>query len=95
MVTIVSGKGSPGATTTIAALASTWPTPVVLADCDPAGGDLVPGWLGQWLVTGTIRRDRGLLSYATATRHAPAGDPAVLGEHLHVAPPAPHVGWQV
>ena|SRR5437763_5611504 len=91
MITIVSGKGSPGATTTLAALAAAWPAPVLLADCDPAGGDLAPGWLGQWLVDGTIRADRGLLSHATATRHAASGEPASLIEHVQTVPPARHV----
>ncbi|GAA1034282.1 MULTISPECIES: hypothetical protein [Amycolatopsis] len=92
MITIVSGKGSPGGTTTLAALAAAWPAPVLLADCDPAGGDLAPGWLSQWLVAGAIRADRGVLSHATATRHATAGDPAALLEHVQPVPPARHVG---
>ncbi|MCG3755827.1 hypothetical protein [Amycolatopsis sp. Poz14] len=92
MITIVSGKGSPGGTTTLAALTAAWPAPVLLADCDPAGGDLAPGWLGQWLVAGAIRADRGVLSHATATRHATAGDPAALLEHVQTVPPARHVG---
>ncbi|WP_414943834.1 hypothetical protein [Amycolatopsis sp. cmx-11-32] len=92
MITIVSGKGAPGATTTLAALAAVWPAPALLADCDPAGGDLAPGWLGQWIVDGTIRAEVGLLSHATATRHAVAGDPATLAEHVQAVPPARHVG---
>lgn len=92
MITIVSGKGAPGATTTLAALAAAWPAPVLLADCDPAGGDLAPGWLGQWLVDGTVRTDLGVLSHATATRHATAGDPATLIDHVQTVPPARHVG---
>lgn len=92
MITIVSGKGAPGATTTLAALAATWPAPVLLADCDPAGGDLAPGWLGHWVVNGAIRTDVGVLSHATATRHAAAGDPATLIEHVQAVPPARHVG---
>lgn len=92
MITIVSGKGAPGATTTLAALAAAWPAPVLLADCDPAGGDLAAGWLGQWIVDGTIRTDLGVLSHATATRHATAGDPATLLDHVQSAPPARHVG---
>ncbi|SEP53794.1 hypothetical protein [Amycolatopsis saalfeldensis] len=91
MITIISGKGAPGATTTLAALAVCWPAPVLLADCDPAGGDLAPGWLGQWVVDGTIRIDRGVLSHATATRHATAGDPVTLIEHVQPGPPARHV----
>lgn len=92
MITIVSGKGAPGATTTLAALAAAWPAPTLLADCDPAGGDLAPGWLGQWVVDGTIRTDRGVLSHATVTRHAAAGDPAALIDHVQMVPPARHVG---
>ncbi|KAA9159428.1 hypothetical protein FPZ12_020195 [Amycolatopsis acidicola] len=92
MITIVSGKGSPGATTTLAALAAGWPAPVLLADCDPAGGDLATGWLGQWIVDGAIRSDIGVLSHATATRHATSGDPGTLAEHVQAAPPARHVG---
>ncbi|WP_033293157.1 hypothetical protein [Amycolatopsis jejuensis] len=92
MITIISGKGAPGATTTLAALAATWPAPVLLADCDPDGGDVAPGWLGQWVVAGRIRTDLGVLSHATATRHASAGDPATLGEHVQAVPPVRHVG---
>lgn len=92
MITIVGGKGAPGATTTLAALAAGWPAPVVLADCDPAGGDLATGWLGQWVVDGGLRTDRGVLSYATQTRHATAGEPDELIEHIQVVPPARHVG---
>lgn len=92
MITIVSGKGSPGGTTTLAALAAAWPVPVLLADCDPAGGDVAPGWLGHWVVNGFVRTDVGVLSHAIATRHATAGDPASLIEHVQAVPPAWHVG---
>ena len=92
MITIVSGKGAPGATTTVAALAAAWPAPVVLADCDPAGGDLAPGWLGQWILDGALRTDLGVLSYATQTRHATAAEPAALSAHVQAVPPAWHVG---
>lgn len=92
MITIVSGKGSPGGTTTLAALAAAWPVPVLLADCDPAGGDVAPGWLGHWVVNGFVRTDVGVLSHAIATRHATAGDPASLIEHVQAVPPARHVG---
>jgi hypothetical protein len=40
-----SAKGSPGVTTSVLALAAVWPRPVVLAECDPAGGDIVAGFL--------------------------------------------------
>ena len=91
MITIVSGKGAPGATTTLAALAAAWPAPVVVADCDPGGGDLAVGWLGQWVVDGTIRTDLGVLSHATATRHATVSDPGTLLEHVQAVPIARHI----
>lgn len=42
LVAVGSAKGSPGATTLVAALASRWPGPrqVLVAELDPAGGDL-------------------------------------------------------
>ena len=36
-----SAKGSPGVSTAAAAIAAAWPAPVVLADVDPAGGDVM------------------------------------------------------
>ena len=44
LVALVSAKGSPGVTTTALALAGTWPENrrVLLAELDPAGGDLAP-----------------------------------------------------
>lgn len=35
-----SAKGAPGATTTAMLVASLWPQPTLLVDCDPAGGDV-------------------------------------------------------
>lgn len=40
MIAVTAGKGSPGATTVAFALAAVWAEPVVLAEVDPAGGDL-------------------------------------------------------
>ena len=40
LIGICSDKGSPGATTTTLALASTWPSPAIVVEADPAGGDL-------------------------------------------------------
>ncbi|MFD8497746.1 hypothetical protein [Amycolatopsis sp. NPDC059657] len=91
MIVLLGGKGAPGATTSAAVLASVWPRSVILADLDPAGGDVAAGWLGQWLVDGWVRADRGVLGFATATRHLPTATLDMLGDHLQVAPPAPHV----
>ena len=41
LIAVAADKGAPGVTTTALALAAVWPRPVLLAECDPAGGDLV------------------------------------------------------
>jgi hypothetical protein len=43
---LVSAGGSPGVTTAAITLALTWPSPVILAECDPSGGDILAGLLG-------------------------------------------------
>ena len=40
MVALASAKGAPGVTTTAVALGAVWPRRVLVAECDPAGGDL-------------------------------------------------------
>ena len=67
LIAVAADKGAPGVTTTATALAAVWPRPVVLAECDPAGGDIVyrlPGAHG-----GRLDPRRGLLSLAVAARH--------------------------
>jgi hypothetical protein len=67
LIAVAADKGAPGVTTTATALAAVWPQPVVLAECDPAGGDVVyrlPGAHG-----GRLDPRRGLLSLAVAARH--------------------------
>lgn len=44
---LCSAKGSPGVTVSALALTLTWPRPVILAECDPAGGDLAAGFLHE------------------------------------------------
>ncbi len=64
MLTVVtSGKAAPGVTTSTWALAMTWPRPVLVADCDPAGGDMAPG-----LLAGRVSTAHGLLSWSTSAR---------------------------
>jgi hypothetical protein len=66
LIAVAADKGAPGVTTAAVALAAVWPRAVLLAECDPAGGDLVYRLPGQ----GSDRLDprRGLLSLAVAAR---------------------------
>ena len=77
LIAVAADKGAPGVTTTATALAAVWPRPVVLAECDPAGGDIVyrlPGAHGA-----RLDPRRGLLSLAVAARHGLG--PAQVWEH--------------
>jgi hypothetical protein len=67
LIAVAADKGGPGVTTASVALAAVWPRPVLLAECDPAGGDIVYRLPGA----GGTRLDprRGLLSLAVAARH--------------------------
>lgn len=78
LVALCSAKGSPGTTTSALALAAMWPRAVVLADCDPAGGDValrLPGPDGA-----PLDADRGLLSLAAVARRGLQPDD--LATHL-------------
>src|SRR5579859_5105788 len=66
LIAVAADKGAPGVTTASVALAAVWPRPVLLAECDQAGGDLVyrlPAADG-----GRLDPRRGLLSLAVAAR---------------------------
>ncbi|HEY2579557.1 MAG TPA: hypothetical protein VGI74_24875 [Streptosporangiaceae bacterium] len=66
LIAIAADKGAPGVTTAATALGAVWPRPVLLAECDPAGSDLVyrfPSADG-----GRLDPNRGLLSLAVAAR---------------------------
>jgi hypothetical protein len=66
LIAIAADKGAPGVTTAATALGAVWPRPVLLAECDPAGSDLVyrfPSADG-----GRLDPSRGLLSLAVAAR---------------------------
>lgn len=66
LVVLASAKGAPGTTTAALALAAMWPRPVLMADCDPAGGDValrMPSRAG-----GPLDPDTGLVSLAAAAR---------------------------
>ena len=40
---LVSAGGAPGVTTSALALTLSWPSQVILAECDPSGGDVLAG----------------------------------------------------
>jgi MinD-like ATPase involved in chromosome partitioning or flagellar assembly len=89
MFTVVaSGKAAPGVTTSTWALALSWPRPLLVADCDPAGGDMAPG-----LLAGRVGLDRGLLSWSTAARRGVPEKAAatLLAEHAVQVPERPQV----
>jgi len=66
LVAVAAGKGAPGVTTTALALAAVWPRPAVLAECDPAGGDIVFALRRD--DGAALAGDRGIVSLATALR---------------------------
>ncbi|HEU5418603.1 MAG TPA: hypothetical protein VFV41_13020 [Streptosporangiaceae bacterium] len=59
MLALVSPGGSPGVTTAALALTLDWPSRVILAECDPSGGDVLAGLLG-----GHLPASAGLLPLA-------------------------------
>jgi hypothetical protein len=79
LTVVTSGKAAPGVTTSAWALALAWPGSLLLADCDPAGGDMAPGFLA-----GRVSTEHGLLSWsASARRGVPAMAAAsMLAQHV-------------
>jgi hypothetical protein len=77
LIVLAADKGAPGVTTAALALAAVWPRPVLLAECDPSGGDLVyrfPAAHGS-----SLDPRRGLLTLAVAARRGL--QPGQLWEH--------------
>jgi MinD-like ATPase involved in chromosome partitioning or flagellar assembly len=71
LVALCSAKGAPGVTTSGLALALCWPRPVIMAELDPAGGEVLAGYGRAQLSTG------GLADLELAARHGS------LAEQLH------------
>jgi hypothetical protein len=74
---LVSPGGAAGCTTTALAVTLTWPTPVILAECDPAGGDILAG-----LFAGHLPAPRGLLGVALEAGRGVAAMSAEAGGQL-------------
>jgi hypothetical protein len=82
LIAVAADKGSPGVTTSTVVLAAVWPRPVLLAECDPAGGDLA-----YWFPAadgGRLDRQRGLLSLAVAARRG--AEPQQVWDHAQKLP---------
>ncbi len=76
-VAFFSAKGAPGATTVAMLAASLWPRQALLADCDPAGGDMglrLPAPDGR-----PLDLSRGMLSLLPVARRSLA--PQALSDH--------------
>ena len=72
-----SAKGSPGVTQAVLGLAPVWDAPVVVADLDPAGGDLA--YLRQGADETPLATDRGLLSLGVGLR---GGKSSAIEDHV-------------
>ncbi|MFC4054022.1 hypothetical protein ACFOY4_30380 [Actinomadura syzygii] len=70
LIALAADKGAPGVTTAAVALGAVWPRPVLVAECDQAGGDLVyrlPAQDGDG-AEAMLNPSRGLLSLAATAR---------------------------
>ncbi|MGH3680356.1 MAG: ParA family protein [Natronosporangium sp.] len=83
LVALVSARGSPGVTTAALALTLTWPSAVVLAEVDPAGGTILPGYLA-----GVLPADRGIRELAVAALRGDDLAAVWWGQLIDLAPPA-------
>ncbi|WP_031514112.1 hypothetical protein, partial [Streptomyces sp. NRRL F-5123] len=77
LIALAADKGSPGVTTTALALAAVWPRRALLAETDPAGGDLV--YRSRAAHGGMLDPNVGVLSLAAAARRGLAAEQ--LWEH--------------
>jgi hypothetical protein len=74
---LVSAGGSPGVTTAALALSLGWPGQVILAECDPSGGDILAG-----LFAGHMPARNGLLALAIEAGQNPDAAAAALWPQL-------------
>lgn len=80
LVTVMSAKGAPGATTASLLLANLWPRPTLVVDADPLGGDVALRLPGEY---GPLNPDRGLMSLLPAARRGLS--PAMVLDHAQPA----------
>jgi hypothetical protein len=84
-IALVSAKGSPGVTTSAVLLAAVWPTPAVMLEADPAGGDL-RGWYAGADGDPVLRADRGLVSLLSSHHGSSADGEGLLAGHVQPLP---------
>jgi hypothetical protein len=87
LIGLFSAGGSPGVTTTVLAMGSVWPSPVVVIDADPSGGDVAAA--GGGLVDASLsnvlelvrlgRYDRLPQVLDSQIQTTPFGTPVVVG----------------
>jgi cellulose biosynthesis protein BcsQ len=79
VVSMCSAKGSPGVTTIACAIAAVWPAErgVVVAECDPSGGDLAARF--------GLSAKRGMTSLMLDARHT-SFEPIQIRDHLQTLP---------
>lgn len=77
-IALCSAKGSPGVSTLACVLGAVWPSQprVLVAECDPSGGDLAPRF--------GLSTRHGITSFALARRHGSPGDS--IDEHVQRLP---------
>ncbi|MCI0686676.1 MAG: hypothetical protein L0Y54_05480 [Sporichthyaceae bacterium] len=82
LICVAADKGSPGVTTTALCLGAAWPRAAVVAELDPAGGDLLYRTVGE--DGGPLDPELGLLSLVAAARHRiPPGEVLAHCHRLH------------
>ncbi|GAA2132471.1 hypothetical protein [Streptomyces synnematoformans] len=72
LIAVAADKGAPGVTTTAVALAAVWPRRALLAEADPAGGDLVYRSVGQ--NGNPLDPNTGMLSLGATARRGIAAE---------------------
>ncbi|MBB5869623.1 hypothetical protein F4553_003002 [Allocatelliglobosispora scoriae] len=82
LIAMVSAKGSPGVSTAALACTLAWPAPTLLAECDPAGGDLLAGYLAKY----DLPADRGILPLAGSVLRGSA-EHDLTGQLIDLDPP--------
>jgi MinD-like ATPase involved in chromosome partitioning or flagellar assembly len=80
VISVCSAKGAPGVTTISCALAAVWPTDrgVVVAECDPSGGDLAARF--------GLSAKRGMTSLVLDARHSTSVVDLRMRDHVQLLP---------